>query len=101
MGCVVSDVLYNGIMRTTKPRLTPNRKTLAMLAREGYSPAEIAATIADDGQLGLDDLLAGYWRFVRWFERTDGREGWEERAEVEIEAAAVAARQDLVAEVLQ
>lgn len=82
----------------TKPSLTPNRRTLARLAADGYSPAEIAATIRDEGQLGLDDLLAGYWRFVRWYELADGAEGWEERAEVEIEAAAVVARRELIRE---
>ena len=81
-----------------KPSLTPNRRLLTLLARDGYTPAEIAAAVRDEGQLGLDDILAGYWRFVRWFERTDGREGWEERCEVIIERAAVAARRELLSE---
>lgn len=82
----------------TKPTLTPNRKTLARLTADGCTPAEIAATIRDEGQLGMDDLVAGYWRFVRWCERTDGAEGWEERCEAEVEVAAVVARRVLIAE---
>ena len=85
-------------MKRIQPTLTANRRLLTLLAREGYSPAEIAAAVRDEGQLGLDDLLAGYWRFVRWCEATDGREGWEERAEAVTERAALAARRELMNE---